>query len=869
MEPLVILVLLVLLGYVLGIIGFFRANAALREVRALRRQLADGFQLRSTGDVVEPFAARGPGPVPGPVLDAMPPGANDLVTEPPNAGDATGAAPLEAEPVGPAAARPAAPDLESVLTMRWAVWLGAVALLLAGVFLVRYASDQGLLGPATRCGAAVVLGAALLAGAAWLRHRPLPPIPGPFDADQAPPALAAGGVAVLFGAAYGAGPYYDLLPAAVAFAGMAAVAGLGLLASLLFGPLTAAVGIVGAFATPALVSTASPSLPGLFAYLAVVTAAAHAAVRRTGWVWLGWAVTLAGAGWVLVAAGLPHDPGIWAAAAFVPVSVLLGLLLPPAAMDAVVGRALAWGQFATVALVGIVLEAAAPGYATRAALFALTPLAIWKGAAEPRLDRLPWLAAGVGVAALWFWSGVAAAPAGEPAWALLGAPVDRGGGILLAAAVALAGVHAATGLVGERRVSHPVRWSALVAAVPVLVLAVAYARVGRFEVDARWGLAGLLLAALLTLAAQGAMGREATDRAGAHAAGAVAALALALAMMLRQQWLGTALALVLPGLAWVEARTGLRALRVVAAVAAAVVITLVPGWLLHDVALGHSSVAGDPFTAYAIPAAAFAVAARVFRRGGDDRLVAALEACAVATAALFVVVEVRLRFGQGAFNAALSFDEAATLMLTAGAQAIAYDHAARRTGRRTAMVARRALGRAAYLLAVGLLVANPFVTDARVGAWSLALGYLAPALAAAWVGWAHRGERVARWLCGYAVLAGLAWVTLQVRLAFHPGAVGVFASVRTQAELWSWSAGWLAYALVLMAMGLRLGARLLRLVALALVALVSLKVFLVDMGELTGLLRVVSFLGLGLILIALGALHRRFVLTKASTDAPA
>jgi uncharacterized membrane protein len=38
------------------------------------------------------------------------------------------------------------------------------------------------------------------------------------------------------------------------------------------------------------------------------------------------------------------------------------------------------------------------------------------------------------------------------------------------------------------------------------------------------------------------------------------------------------------------------------------------------------------------------------------------------------------------------------------------------------------------------------------------------------------------------------------------------------------------------------------------------KVFLIDMADLTGLWRVVSFLGLGLALIGLGAAHRRFVL---------
>ncbi len=54
------------------------------------------------------------------------------------------------------------------------------------------------------------------------------------------------------------------------------------------------------------------------------------------------------------------------------------------------------------------------------------------------------------------------------------------------------------------------------------------------------------------------------------------------------------------------------------------------------------------------------------------------------------------------------------------------------------------------------------------------------------------------------------------------------------------------------------------------VGLVCLKVFLVDMADLTGLWRVLSFLGLGLALIGLGVVHRRFVLPakpEAAADA--
>jgi uncharacterized membrane protein len=75
-------------------------------------------------------------------------------------------------------------------------------------------------------------------------------------------------------------------------------------------------------------------------------------------------------------------------------------------------------------------------------------------------------------------------------------------------------------------------------------------------------------------------------------------------------------------------------------------------------------------------------------------------------------------------------------------------------------------------------------------------------------------------------------------------------------------AAWLLYGGGLMAAGIRLRDRALRASALAIIGIVTAKVFLVDMAGLTGLWRVLSFLGLGLMLIALGEVYRRFVVPQ-------
>jgi uncharacterized membrane protein len=867
MEIFFLLGLLVLGGYVLGIIGFFRANTAHSELASLRRALAELAARPASRVAPEALVAEA-----APITQETPAVGATVEPEAVEPRSEPAAEPVPPRPAPPPVPRPTR-DFEDLLTARWGVWLGSAALLFAGVFLIRYAVEQELLGPGARCVLAALLGAALLGGAEWLtRHEP-PSIPGPFRSDQAPAALAAGGTAVLFGAAYGAGPFYDLLPPVLAFWAMAAASFIGLLAALRHGPLTAATGIAGAFATPALVSVENPSYPGLFAYLTVVSAAALAVVRYTAWTWLGWATTIAGGIWVCLAA-FAGGQDIWAAAAFVPVAASLNLLLlPAAALDHPIGRRLAWVPFAAMGVSGLVLEAQVTGYAPIVGLFALSPLAVWRGYTESRLDRLPWIAALLGLLTLLFWALPEWHPTGETitveglveaflpgAWA-----PDEIRPLIIGAAL-FGAFHAAAGLWMERRARHPLHWAALVGAVPVLTLLVAYAQIARFQADIRWAVVALALAAGLTATTTAAVREAARQRAGAHAAGAVAALALGCAMLLHNHWLTLAIALFLPALAWIEARADLPALRHVALVVAALtLVRLVLNWYVLDYAFGTTPVANGLIAAYALPAAAFAVAAWMFRQRADDLLVATLEAGAVTFATFFVALEIRHGFNDGRLVDAFGFDEVALHLLTLSVQATMYLYLAHRTGRPIFDQAWRILGVVALAGGGLAIVFNPALTGADTGVPGLLAANLVPA-ALAILGRRLVADPAIRATLGvYALIAGFAWITLQVRQAFHPDQMSVIDGSIEDAELWAWSGAWLLYGIALMVTGIRGNERLLRLAALGVVGLVCLKVFLIDMADLTGLWRVLSFLGLGLALIGLGVVHRRFVLTSKQT----
>ena len=854
MDDLIAPVLFVLLiagvGWLLGIVGYFRANRAVAELKQLRALLATQGAPRPAETMPEPAVME--------AVDIAEPIAQPAALPVPDA-------PFD-EP-----ARPRRRDWEELLTARWGVWLGAAALLLAGVFLVRYASDEGLLGPGVRCAATVLLAALLIAGAEWLRRRSAGPARLP---DYAPGALAAGGVAALFAAAYMAGPLYGMVPDLVAFGLLAAASLAGLALSLRMGQLVAAVGLVGAFATPLLVQTDAPSLPGLFAYLLFVAAASLAVMRTTAWVWLGWATTIACAGFVLLVIVDGAATDIWAPALFIPAVVLLTLLLlPGAALDRPIGRRLAYVPLAALGAAGLLLSFAMPDDAvTQAGVLLVVALTIAKAAIEPRLDRLSWLGALLFLLLVAGW--------GLPPWRPTGEAISAGGAViavlpgawapaalrpLLLTASVSAGLILAAGLWAERRRPNPLRWGALAAAVPVLTLAILYARVRAFQPDDLWAGAALGVAILGTFAAAAAAREGDRQRAGAHAAGATAALALGCAAVLSAQWLTVALALFVPALAAIEHRADLPALRRIAlAVAALAVCRLLLNPYVLDEATGQSPLLDGLVPSYGGAAIAFAVAARMFRRRADDLVVAVLELCSAAFTAALVLLEIRQwSTGRNPGVPDTSFREIALDVSALALLSLFALQLERRTGRPMLGWAARVGGCAALAGGIGLLLANPaFDSDAEPGAgWvlnALLPAYAIPALAAAAV-LRTLGGRSRPVLVGYALVAAFAYVTLMVRHAFHPDAMGLSQSPVDDAELWAWSGAWLLCGLALMALGIVKRQKALRLTALALVALTGAKVFLVDMAGLVGLWRVLSFLGLGLTLIALGAVYRRFV----------
>ncbi len=120
-----------------------------------------------------------------------------------------------------------------------------------------------------------------------------------------------------------------------------------------------------------------------------------------------------------------------------------------------------------------------------------------------------------------------------------------------------------------------------------------------------------------------------------------------------------------------------------------------------------------------------------------------------------------------------------------------------------------------------------------------------------------------RWLAPATALLGLvlvfALVNLEIAHYFSSGPwIQVDYERRYTRDLVT-SAAWGLYAMTLLAVGVWRGLRALRMVALGFLVLTVLKVFLYDLSALSGVYRVLSFLGLGLALILVSLVYQRFV----------
>ncbi len=829
-----------------------------------------------------------PAAAPVEAIKSEPPRAPEPSPEPARAA-AAAPPPPPLPPPPPAADQDPVQSFEEKFGTRWTVWIGGVALALGGIFLVKYSIEAGLIGPGMRLFFGGLLATALVAAGEWTRRNELASGFAGVPSAHVPGILTAAGTTCAFATVYSAYGLYGFLNPAFAFVLLGAVALATLAAALLHGPALAALGLVGAFVTPLLISTGQPNYWALYIYIAVVTGAAFTLARMRMWLWLAVTAVAFGFFWTLPGMENTHVDGL-AAHLF---HVIAGFAL----VAALIVSGLFWGPDATPGEIDPVSSATLSAYllgallltlATRhdaAALIVFTLMIVATLAIAWRTDAaggtIP-VAAVFSAVVVLRWAlapelGHLIAPAG-PAGS--GAPqpseFDTGPHLMLGAGFAI--LFGAAGYLAQIREGAAQRcqatavlWSGFGVAVPLLMLVALYYRIAGFERSIPFAGVALLLAALNGIAAEQLSKREQTKTivtAGAlHAVATVAALALALTMSLEKGWLTVALALMVPGIAWIANERPVPILRALAAAATLLVVARI-GWEPRIVGsdVGTTPIFNWILYGYGIPAVAFWVAGHLLRKGADDTPTRMVESAAILFTVLTLVLEIRhYMHGGDIYRQGSRLGELALQVCAGLATTIGLEHVRHRT---------RSMVHDMGALIVGALTAsgvvlglwmtlNPWISGEPVGGAFfnlILLGYGLPAVLAIWLAMATRGVRPESYrvlAAGFAVLLMLSYLTLEVRTLFQGPVLS--RGGMSNAEQYTYSVVWLGYGVALLAFGIVFRSQPARFASALITMLTIGKVFLLDIGALGGMYRVLSFLGLGLVLVSTGWLYQRLL----------
>jgi uncharacterized membrane protein len=109
---------------------------------------------------------------------------------------------------------------------------------------------------------------------------------------------------------------------------------------------------------------------------------------------------------------------------------------------------------------------------------------------------------------------------------------------------------------------------------------------------------------------------------------------------------------------------------------------------------------------------------------------------------------------------------------------------------------------------------------------------------------------------------------LAIRRIFHGPEIG-WRLPTSESEQWSYSLALLACGLVVLGLGIVRRSAFLRLASAAYLGLAVLKVFVVDLSNLEGILRALSFIGLGLTLVGIALVYQRVLARRPEAAGPA
>lgn len=896
------LLLLIAIGYVVAF--FYTLNASIKNSRRLTAVEAELTLLKArlaSGDMplAEP-ASEQPAPVEDEIVTAT---AQD---------DVSAESADEQADMLPAVVPHLKESFESRLGARWAVWAGGLALALGGIFLVKYSIESGLLSPAVRLAMAAAFGLLLMAAGEAVRRKAVPGITAAYSNAMIPGILTAAGALTLFGVTYAAYGIYDYVGPTTAFILLALVGFATIGLSLLHGQALAGLGLLGSLLTPALISTEAPNIWALFSFLTVSWLATATASRSQRWhvvpalanAGLGlWAIgymaftplieaepvvaslisMIAGSLWIWPGryTGQPETLSVYAPRSDSRLPVIRELLgRSPSSLNMTLSLAIVLPALAfSVIETGITMHPA----------FAMAVLVLSLAAMGAGRNHAVWPAifaslAALGCANLLAGFGVNYLPALGDGTATLNsvgidvaaqAPVTRIMGILF-----LLFSWQAIRRKSAQDPSFGALWAFIGIIVPLglgIISFVEYGNLTRDWLHAAYGLA-------IALVLQGGAYRLSLKSEDGFTAPINIMLIgsfLALVFTVHTLTSGLATTLLIPAIGFFY----VLATRRVSCAALPWAMVLASLFVLGRIAweptivgsqnLGTTPVFNALLAGYGIPALLAIASAWLLRDWPGARVKNILQAIASLLGLLTMAILVRHAMNGGVLNSATPTlgEQSIYTLLTIGTSGVLMTL----DMKSPSPVFRYGSMVAGVIAMVNVLIAhfwglNPYLTGESTGPWPffnlLLIGYLLPAIAYAGLAWYARGKRPAAYVTALALSGaalGFAWATLSVRRFWQGENIADWKGF-LQGETYSYSVVWLVIGVLLLAAGSRFDAKSLRLASAALVFLAVAKAFLIDMSNLEGVLRALSFIGLGVVLIGIGLFYQKILTAQPKPE---
>ncbi|MFB9983222.1 DUF2339 domain-containing protein [Mesorhizobium kowhaii] len=881
-----------------------------RELGALRSLVLSGVVPPAAKPSEQAAADKAPADV-APVVatDIVSPAVSEAVTAEAEAltGEAVSgpwapsdAALKAAEPAEPAAAAKAArqSDVETALGTRWAVWVGGIALALGGLFLIRYTIEAGIFGPGVRLTMAAVLGLVLVAGGEFIRRTGFKvPVQGAAGA-YIPAILTAAGAFILFGTVYAAHGIYGFIGPALAFTLLGAIGVATIAAALVHGQALAGIGLIGAMVTPMLVASQAPNPWALFGYLAIVLAATAVIARMRDWTLLMAAAFFGTGVWTILY--MTDAPGANLSTILfidaVTLAVLAFVWLSRRGDEAGPARAFDWpsivpGLFVAFSALGLSVDPAfiAAGDALPGAVLiaAMVAVALYRPLALPLLYA-------AGLVTVMIYLGIIpptsiASDFSGGALGVDGLPVATSNALTLRIGIALGLVFIGAGFWAAHRFAAATRiraasWAAWGVIVPLVILLALWFTFGNVDRDLVYAAVAALLVVVFAAGSEWiARGEEPPLEGGVAVSFALGGAAIAGLLMLHMAF-GSGWTTILLGAAAIvpALATRWRSYPVLGWISVGAVIAVLGRVAFDPTIVGAEFLSTTPvfnwlLPGYGVPALAFGFAAWQLARTTNGRPRLAMEAAAALFALLTLAMLVRHAMHGGVIDTgAMTLAEQAIYTLIAigaGAILVAIDMRSPSSVLRYGSMAAGVVS-VAFIGVRHFVVLNPLFTDESTGQIPvfnlLFLAYLLPAVAAGALALYARDKRpkwYAQMLALVAAVLGFAYATLSVRRLFKGEFIGLWSGLG-QLETYTYSALWLVIGVALLTAGVWLKSQALRIASAALISVAVLKVFIFDMSELEGVLRALSFIGLGAVLIGIGLFYQRLLTRAARVKIP-